>query len=104
LVELRLADYTVAKKSEKTNFTREFVQTIKDSSVRFLKRDHNGWWEEVSDDDAREKVSKTFGSTRVSSAKTFRSHQSPEFLALGNEKRAKIQTYGCFDLCVSPFV
>jgi hypothetical protein len=91
LVELRLADYTVARKSEKTNLTREIVQTIKDSSARFLKKDHDGWWEEVSDEDAREKVSKTFGSTLVSSAKAFRSHQGPGFLDLGNEKRAKIQ-------------
>jgi hypothetical protein len=104
LVELRLADYTVARKSEKTNFTREMVQTIKDSSVRFLKKDHDGWWEEVADEDAREKVSKTFGSTRVSSAKTFRSHQGSGFIDLGNKRRAKIETGGCFDLCVSPFV
>jgi hypothetical protein len=88
LVELRLADYTVARKSEKTNLTREIVQMIKDSSVRFLKRDLDGWWEEVSAEDAREKVSKTFGSTRVSSAKTLQIH-GPGCLASGNQKRAK---------------
>jgi hypothetical protein len=99
LVELRLEDYAVARKSDKTSFTREIVQTMKNSSGRFLKRDRDGWWEEVPDEDAREKVSKAFGSTRVSSTKTSRSHQDPEFLDLGNEKRAKIQTDGCFDFC-----
>jgi hypothetical protein len=93
LVELRLADYTVARKSEKTNLTKAIVQMIKDSSVRFLKRDLDGWWEEVSDEDAREKVSKTFGSTRVSSVKTLQNH-GPGILASGNQKRAKIETDG----------
>jgi hypothetical protein len=104
LVELRLADYTVVRKSEKQNFTREIVQTIKKSSGRFLKRDCDGWWEEVPDEDAREKVSKIFGSTRAASTKgTFRSQAGPGFLDLGNKKRAKMQMEGCFALLVSHF-
>jgi hypothetical protein len=105
LVELRMADYIVVRKSEKKNFTQEIVQTIQKSSGRFLKRDPDGWWQEVPDEDALEKVSKTFGSTRASSAKkTYGSQGVPDFIDLDNKKRAKIQREGCFDLFVSPFV
>jgi hypothetical protein len=43
-----------------------------------------------------------FGLTRVSSAKTFRSHQGPGLLNLGNEKQSKIETDGCFDFEFKP--
>jgi hypothetical protein len=99
LVELRLAEYSGARKGEKTNLTRRVVQSIKDASGRFLKKDNDGWWVEVSDTDARGKVAKTFGSTRVSANPSL--SQNPGFIYLGKEKRAKVQADGCFGCCES---
>jgi hypothetical protein len=98
LVEIRLTEYSGTSKGDKTTLTRGIVQSIKDASGRFLKKDNDGWWVEVSDADAREKVVKTFGSTRLS-ANPSRS-ENPDSIYLGEGKRAKVQMdgwFGCWD-------
>mmetsp|Transcript_3474 Transcript_3474/g.9194 ORF Transcript_3474/g.9194 Transcript_3474/m.9194 type:complete len:568 (-) Transcript_3474:885-2588(-) len=45
-------------RTERTQLRKQLVQDLRDSGVRFLKRDDSGdWWEEVSDAAARERVS-----------------------------------------------
>ena len=53
LVELHVDKYKAAKKGDKTTITRGIVETITKNSGRFLKKDSDGWWVEVTRDDAR---------------------------------------------------
>ncbi len=57
-----LDDYMNANsKKEKTEITRKTVDEIKVKGGRFLERDSDGWWWEVTDNDkAREKISMLF--------------------------------------------
>lgn len=115
-VEYHLPEFVNAnKKADKTHLNRQIVKLIKNGGGRFLKRDPVGWWEEVTDDEAREKVSKTFGSARaiVSSdaAKPSNSKRQQELLPLHpntsfeKDKRAKIitTTAQCDACCFNPF-
>ena len=53
LVELHVATYKAAETGEKGMVTLEILRTINDASGRFLKKDSDDWWVEVSWEDAR---------------------------------------------------
>ena len=55
-----LESYNQMKKSEKAAHNRKVVEMVKKQGGRFLIRSADGWWEEVSDDKARSKISKTY--------------------------------------------
>jgi hypothetical protein len=93
-----LEKYVDAKKRDKPAMFWEVVDIVKKSSGRFLKKDRDGWWIVVTDDEAREKVGKTFTSARMSAK------QSPPSLRYDDDqierKRRKIQEErGCFGSC-----
>ena len=90
LVELRLEEYNAARKGDKTTFTRDVVQLVKG---RFVKKDKDGWWEEVSEAYAREKVVRVFGSLRMKSKTA--PLQEPVFVRSRMEKRARVSSSGC---------
>lgn len=65
MLESRLEEYNAAKtKKEKTEIAWEIVRQLKGWSCRFLREDSRGWWVEVSDDVARQKVSIGFRDVR----------------------------------------
>jgi hypothetical protein len=101
LVELRIAEYSMAKKSEKSMHIRDVVQVIKNTSDRFLKEDIYGWWVEVSDSEAREKVSKTFTSIQASGRSLSTEMPSPTNMASRKDaNRIRVHgQMGCFGFC-----
>ena len=64
--------YDSASKLEKTNIAKKVVQLVQASQGRFLKRDEGedggGFWIEVDDETAREKVSHSFRNRRQAEA------------------------------------
>ncbi len=65
ILESRLKEYNEAPtKKEKTEIAWAVVRQIKSWSWRFLREDTRGWWVEVSDDVARQKVSIGFRDVR----------------------------------------
>jgi hypothetical protein len=59
--------YRVATKPEKGRIPLQVVQRIKREGGRFLKRDtDHGWWLQVSDETARQKISMSFRTTSSS--------------------------------------
>ena len=94
LVESLFERHTNAKKCDKTLINRQIVDTMK-ASGRFLKQEKNLYWIPVSDDEAHEKVSKTFGSIRKTVGKTTQL-QSGAKASFFLEKRAKTESSCCF--------
>jgi hypothetical protein len=61
--------YRVATKREKGKIPSDVVKRIRDAGGRFLKRDtDHGWWFQVSDEAAREKISMSFRTTSSTTA------------------------------------
>ena len=63
-----LPEYRKAPKKEKGNVAWKVVVAMKVRGGRFLKRAPNGWWVEVSDDTAREKIGMTYRTSRSPNA------------------------------------
>jgi len=66
LVELQQETYNVVHKARKVSLAREIVKQIQKSGGRFLRRDDEGSWVEVSNGKARDKVAHTFRNLRRS--------------------------------------
>jgi hypothetical protein len=65
ILESRLTDYnTATTKKEKSEIVLAVVRQIRSWSWRFLREDSRGWWVEVTDDVARQKVSIGFRDVR----------------------------------------
>uniref|UniRef100_A0A7R9ZKZ3 DUF6824 domain-containing protein n=1 Tax=Craspedostauros australis TaxID=1486917 RepID=A0A7R9ZKZ3_9STRA len=56
VIASKYEQYDMSSRREKTKIATDLVQSIKDASGRFLKRDENDIWMEVDDHTAREKV------------------------------------------------
>jgi hypothetical protein len=56
-----LDEFKTASKQDKTLITTRIVESMKGNGARFLKRRSNGWWEEVSDNAALEKLERLSG-------------------------------------------
>jgi hypothetical protein len=64
-------EYRVATKPAKGRIPLKVVKRIKQEGGRFLKRDtDNGWWFQVSDEAAREKISMSFRKSNASSVRS----------------------------------
>jgi hypothetical protein len=86
-VNLHLEEYERASKQEKTAIAVKVVQLAKEYPCRFLKRNLDGWWMEVTDEVARGKVSTSFRSARTN--KMVKS-KGPDFVDLENSKRIRL--------------
>ncbi|CAJ1967436.1 unnamed protein product [Cylindrotheca closterium] len=64
LVELQQEAYDLAPKAGKVKLAMKIVEQIQQSGGRFLRRDDEGDWVEVSSDKARDKVAHTFRNLR----------------------------------------
>ncbi|CAJ1967434.1 unnamed protein product [Cylindrotheca closterium] len=64
LVELQQEAYDLAPKARKVKLAMKIVEQIQQSGGRFLRRDDEGDWVEVSSDKARDKVAHTFRNLR----------------------------------------
>jgi hypothetical protein len=78
-------DYKSAPLGEKANIASKIVQAMKEEGGRFLERDGDGWWVEVSDKEAGKRVSKAIRSARPTKEDTV-----SYFMETQNRKRAKI--------------
>merc|ERR1712166_1259583 len=58
-------EYEKCSKSEKTELAKRIVTMIKECNGRFLKKDRKWGWQEVTDSQAREKVSHFFRHLRA---------------------------------------
>jgi hypothetical protein len=88
LVSTFMDQYKSALKLDKSLVALKVVVETKRCGGRFLKRSSDGWWYEVSDEAAREKVSMTFRTTISSEAAI---NPSRQFVKLENGKRPRIQ-------------
>jgi hypothetical protein len=88
LVDLHKDEYKMARVGEKHNITRKIVESVKRNSGTFLKREPDGWWVVVSDDEATEKVGHNFRTAR--SIKT-KERQSIRYVEMKDRKRLRIQ-------------
>ena len=64
LITEYMPEYRNVPKREKGNVAWKVVIAIKELGGRFLKREPDGWWVEVSDEVAREKISMTYRTSR----------------------------------------
>lgn len=120
ILEYRLEHYnSIQSKKGKTTITRDIVSEIKKSGARFLRQDDSGFWMQVSDEVARQKVSIGFRDIRkakqklvasaVVSSKPLRSKRkvgsydgnsseegASPFGFLDGGKRHRSQCAGCF--------
>lgn len=79
----RLDEYQRTAKLEKNNVAMEIVVQIKRAGGRFLKRtNEKGWWMEVNNEVAREKVSSTFRTIITTQQRLFVNHD--------NRKRSRL--------------
>ena len=60
MVLLRMEEYRVGSKTTKSQIVQQVTLAMKEQGSRFLKRDDIGWWTEVSDAAAVEKVGSSF--------------------------------------------
>jgi hypothetical protein len=59
-----MPEYRNVPKKEKSHVAWKVMQAVKMLGGRFLKRQPNGWWVEVSDEVAKEKISMTYRTSR----------------------------------------
>jgi hypothetical protein len=87
MVDLYKEEYTRVPVGQKSNIADKILQTImiKEHSF-FLKRQPDGWWVQVSENEAREKVAHAFRTAR--STRTKDRHR---YVETDNRKRSKIQ-------------
>merc|ERR1712118_235961 len=84
LVEQHQAEYERANRSGKTQVAENIIDMVKESGGRFLKKDKNKCWQEVTHTQAREKVAHFFRRLRevqkasATEAVSSSSHQQPE--------------------------
>ena len=65
MIDARLERYnTVKSKRDKTMIAWSIVCELRDSGARFLREDKTGWWMEVTNEEARQKVSIGFRDSR----------------------------------------
>lgn len=70
LVSIYAATYRNAPNGEKSTVAEKVLQVLKNNqSNHFLKRDEDGWWMEVPDDEARERIAQVFRTARSSKTK-----------------------------------
>jgi hypothetical protein len=100
LVSTFMDQYKSALKLDKILVALKVVAETKRHGGHFLKRSSDGWWFEVSDEAARDKVSMTFRTTASSKASN---NSSLRFAKLENGKRPRIQE-GPIPCFVLPFI
>lgn len=90
LIEARLNEYNNAlSKGEKTMITLSIVLELKESEARFLREDKSGWWMEVSNDIARQKVSIGFRDIRKAKIKSSELRSAAAAAASGGNNNSK---------------
>jgi hypothetical protein len=60
LVENHMEEYNATERGLKAIVIVKVLETVKAASGRFLEKDEHGWWQEVSEHDAKGKIAKLF--------------------------------------------
>jgi hypothetical protein len=102
IIEIYMDRYKTAPKLAKSDVSADVVKEVKIHGGRFLKRNNDVWWVEVTDEAAREKVSMTFRTSITSSrASRIRTIDMPH-LDSATTKKPKIMVAegerACFSL------
>jgi hypothetical protein len=83
-------EFKTASKQDKALIKTRIVESMKGSGARFLKRRSDGWWEEVSEDAALEKVGASFRTIMSALSKEHQTNAPARFAEMGNRKRSRI--------------
>jgi hypothetical protein len=89
LVDLHMDEYDQTPVGEKHVIAGSIVKAIQKDSGRFLSQKPDGWWIEVSDIQAVQKVSNVFRTERSTRARAFQIASVPD-----RKKRTKIDEPG----------
>jgi hypothetical protein len=89
-VEALYEEYKNSTKQRKSTIAMQVVELTNTSGGRFLTQGSSGWWTEVSDKFARERVSTSFRNPRLN--KAVQSPQKYSFDEVLHAKRMKLQT------------
>jgi hypothetical protein len=105
LVESYLDAYLKMSKADKSAMARQVVLAVKEhGNGRFLKRDPFGWWVEIDEELARDKVIKTFSTARAtkesSGASSLVSKLNQQQKRAKEAKKGTVTTPGCFQFCM----
>lgn len=94
-----MGEYKKAAKLEKGQVALKVVQDTNKEGGKFLKRGKNGWWVEVSEETAREKISMTFRTT-ISSFVPPKMATPPRIREVADAKKARLspETHQCFGI------
>jgi hypothetical protein len=76
LITEYMPEYRRTPKKEKGNVSWKVVMAAKMLGGRFLKREENGWWVEVPDEIARDKISMSYRTSRRASSMTIPARSS----------------------------
>ena len=95
VVGLYLPEYSATPKHLKANYFKKVYSLILSKPGRFLKRDPNGWWILSMEEEAVEKIGKTFTSEL---AKTKRLKSTPKRIVSSEDvlKRPRDDERNCF--------
>jgi hypothetical protein len=85
-----LDEFKTASKQDKALITTRIVESMKGNGARFLRRRSDGWWEEVSDDTALEKVRVSFRTAKSVRKKELETNAPARFAEMENRKRSRI--------------
>jgi len=88
LIASKIKDYNTLDKTQKTKFSEKICQDIKEQGRKFLKKKYKGFWEEISNLDARGKVSFTLRTERRNMIQRASNdnHHGPDHLGEGDNK------------------
>jgi hypothetical protein len=91
-VEAHMNEYTLAPVGHKTVIAQKVFDAVRSNGARFLNRRPDGWWVQVSDDEARDKVRHAFRTVR--SIRKATGDPGRRFVAMENGKRARVPSGG----------
>jgi hypothetical protein len=96
LVDVHMDEYKATENGLKGIVILHILETVKASSGRFLIKDNDGWWQEVPDNIASDKIFKNFYSaaTKLKESASFLNIQQNESSSIFQpEKRRKLQVW-----------
>jgi hypothetical protein len=99
IVNFFLEEYKPASKPDKKAIAWKVVEAIKGRGCRFLKRDADDWWVEVSDENAQEKVSTTFRTSLMIARKRVQAGV-PKLEEMNNGKRKTMENNSLPRFCL----
>jgi hypothetical protein len=102
IVESYMDQYISAPKGEKQNVIRIMRNLVRNDGGRFLKKERDDWWTEVSEADALDKITKLVQSVKASAKGTNRGLAISKCISSQAEGKKRARIGFCQDCCPSP--